>query len=109
MEGSCRTALERDREESLYNPGTTESTTQTTETGFVYVCVDDLSEARRSIEASFGSAAWNPDTIGAESGRLVGRLLQANRLVIDGARCRIAMRAGEIPCDTDCSPKRRFN
>jgi hypothetical protein len=81
----------------------------TTETRFVYVCVDDLSQARRSIEASFGSATWNPDTIGSESGRFVGRLLQANRLVIDGARCRIAMRTGQVPCDTDCSPMRRFN
>jgi len=51
----------------------------------------------------------NPDTIGPKSGRLVGRLLQANRLVIDGAQCLVAMRTGQVPCDTDCSPMRRFN
>ncbi len=80
----------------------------TTETQFVYVCVGDLTEARRSIEARFGWACWDPDTVGPESDRLVGRLLQANRLVIDGVRCPIAMRTGEAPCDSDCSPQRRF-
>jgi hypothetical protein len=78
------------------------------ETQFVYLCVADLTAARRSIEADFGSAAWNPDTVGPESDRLVGRLLQANRLVIDGVRCPVANRTNAVPCDVDCSPTRRF-
>jgi hypothetical protein len=91
-------------------PGCTLTVRQTpgTPTPFAYLCVANLTEARRHLESMIGTVAPGPDSIDPDSMRLRGCLLHGGGMVIDAVQCPRARDEGRVPCDEDCAPSRSF-
>ena len=77
-------------------------------TPFVYLCVSNLTAARRQLEATVGTAQWGPDTVDPDTSRIRGCLLRGGGMVIDAVHCRRSEEAG-VPCGEDCSPFLSFD